>query len=214
MLGNAARPASALLPPDHWAGDPDLGNYQYDVAQARALLAARGYDAQHPLHIVYKTSSDPFRIRLATVIQQQLAQAGIDVELQTFDWGTFYGDVKAGRFQMFSLSWVGVKTPDIFRYAFHSESLPPAGANRGRYRDTVVDQLIDTADRAGDEAQQARGYRAVQQRLFETLPYVPLWYEDHVFVARRDVEGYSMTLDGNFDGLMTVTRRAAAGSQP
>ena len=47
-----------------------------------------------------------------------LAKVGIKVDIQSFDWGTFYGDIKSGRFQMYSLSWVGIKTPDIFRYNF------------------------------------------------------------------------------------------------
>lgn len=206
MLGNAARPASALLPPDHWAGDGSLQGFDYDPAAARSLLQQAGYsDARRP-HLVYKTSSDPLRIRLATVIAQQLGQVGIDVELQAFDWGTFYGDIKAGRFQMFSLSWVGVKTPDIFHYAFHSESVPPAGANRGRYVDAKTDALIDAADNSEAGPEQVAAYRAVQERLLETLPYVPLWYEDHVFVARRELSGYRIALDGNVDGLEWVTR--------
>jgi peptide/nickel transport system substrate-binding protein len=81
--------------------------------------------------IVYTTSTDPFRLRLATIIQHQLSAAGFEVELRSYDWGTFYGDIRAGRFQMYSLMWVGIKLPEIFRYAFHSESRPPVGANRG-----------------------------------------------------------------------------------
>ncbi len=96
----------------------------------------------------YKTSTDPVRIRIATVIQQQLADVGIDLQLLSYDWGTFYGDIKAGRFQMYSLAWVGIKTPDIFRYAFYSDSLPPEGANRGRLADARVDQLIEAAEQA------------------------------------------------------------------
>jgi len=195
-----------LLPPDHWAGDPSLTPYPYDVARAKALLQQAGYSEQNRPQIIYKTSSDPFRIRVATVIQQQLTQLGIDVQLQTYDWGTFYGDIKAGRFQMFSLSWVGVKTPDIFHYAFHSEAVPPDGANRGRYRDALTDQLITRADSEADPAQQAMNYRELQQHLNETLPYVPLWYEDHVVVANKQLKDYRLNLDGNYDGLLTVHR--------
>lgn len=207
VFGGSARLASALLPPDHWAGDPALAQYEYDPAGARAKLAEAGYGPQRPLTLVYKTSSDAFRVRLATILQQQLAQVGVQVELQTFDWGTFYGDIKAGRFQMFSLSWVGIKTPDIFRYAFHSGSVPPVGANRGRMQDAQVDALIARAERAATLDEQAAVYRAVQQRLWEELPYVPLWYEDNVAVSGAAVEGYSVGGDGNYDGLAQVRRR-------
>ncbi|HEC18247.1 MAG TPA: ABC transporter substrate-binding protein [Gammaproteobacteria bacterium] len=204
VMGKAARPASALLPPEHWAGNPGLPLIDYDPEAARALLAKHGYTPQHPLKISYKTSTNAFRLRLATVLQSQLKEVGIDIDLRSYDWGTFYGDIKAGNFQMFSLSWVGIKTPDIFRYVFHSESVPPNGANRGRFRDSQVDRLIEAAERAESLAAQAAAYRQLQARLLETLPYVPLWYEDHVFVAHKGISGYKLGLDGNYDGLRTV----------
>lgn len=207
VLGGAARQAGAMFPPDHWAGLRDLSGYPHDLRRARALLKEAGFDERHPVHITYKTSSDPFRIRLATIIQSQLAEAGIRVDLRSYDWGTFYGDIKAGRFQMFSLSWVGVKTPDIFRYAFHSTSIPPEGANRGRFASAVIDHLIEAAEAESQPRAQAGKYREIQRHLLEELPYVPLWYEDHVFVARRDVTGYALAMDGNYDGLIRMSRR-------
>jgi len=207
VLGDAATVASALLPPDHWAGNPSLKAIEYDPEKARELLLQAGYDRQHPLALQYKTSTDPIRVRIATIIQQQLAQVGVDVKLQSYDWGTFYGDIKAGRFQMYSLAWVGVKTPDIFRYAFHSQSQPPAGANRGRLADELLDHLIDTAEQGATLESQAQGYRRIQERLLEVLPYVPLWYEDHVAAVREGIEGYRLARDGNYDGLRHVQKR-------
>lgn len=207
VLAQVATPASALLPPDHWAGNAQLAAYEYDPDEARRLLRQAGYSDTRRPTVVYKTSSDPFRVRLATIIQQQLADVGIDVELRSYDWGTFYGDVKAGRFQMYSLSWVGIKTPDIFRYAFHSASVPPQGANRGRLVDAEVDALIEAAEGADDLTAQAEYYRRLQARLLEQLPYVPLWYEDHVVIARGNIAGYTLARDGNYDGLIHVQRR-------
>lgn len=204
VMGGAARPASALLPPNHWAGNSSLTEIDYDPDAARTLLAKHGYSSEHPLKITYKTSTNAFRVRLATVVQSQLKDVGIDIDLRSYDWGTFYGDIKAGNFQMFSLSWVGIKTPDIFRYVFHSESTPPNGANRGHFSDAGIDRLIETAANAPTLESQSVAYQKLQQRLLETLPYVPMWYEDHVFVSRKGIVNYSLGLDGNYDGLLTV----------
>jgi peptide/nickel transport system substrate-binding protein len=206
LLHGAARLASALLPPEHWAGDPDLPLYDYDPERARALLRQAGFDGSHRAHIVYKTSTDPLRLRLATVIQAELARVGIDVTVRSYDWGTLYGDIKAGKFQMFSLSWVGVNSPDIFRYIFHSTAMPPAGANRGRFRSPVADRLIEQAETAPDAGRQASLYRQLQRLLLDELPYVPLWYEDQIFVERRGIRGYRVSAAGNYDGLVTVHR--------
>ena len=210
VLAGAARPAEALLPPEHWAGARGLAPYRHDPERARALLRRAGYGPARPLRLTYKTSADPFRLRLATVIQDQLARVGVRVTIRSYDWGTFYGDVKAGRFQMYSLTWVGVRSPDLFRYIFHSASIPPRGANRGRYRSAEADRLIEAAEAALEPAEQARLFRRLQALLHEELPYVPLWYEDHVLVARRAVEGYRLRADGAWDGLATVRLRGGA----
>lgn len=204
VLGSSATPASAILPPSHWAGNDKLPLIPYDPDRARELLTQAGFTRDKPVHITYKTSNDPNRVRLATIIQNQLAQVGIEVEILSYDWGTFYGDIKAGRFQMYSLVWVGIKTPDIYDYVFHSDSVPPNGANRGYYSNIVVDDLIDRARQEGDLQAMAGLYRQVQEIVLDELPYVPLWYEDHVLVQRRGLVGYQLAPDGNYDGLTEI----------
>ena len=204
LFAGAARKAASILPPNHWAGSAQLPVYAYDPAQARSLLAALGFDERNPLVLEYKTSQDPFRIRLATVIQSQLSHVGIKVKLKTYDWGTFYGDIKGGNFQMYSLAWVGIHLPDIFRFVFHSEFVPPNGANRGHFSDQEVDHLIEQAHAATDRRRQQLLYERVQQKVVEKLPYVPLWYEDHVSVVRQRISNYTMNMDGNYDGLKDV----------
>jgi peptide/nickel transport system substrate-binding protein len=201
-----ARKAEALLPPEHWAGIATLAPYRHDLGRARQLLAEAGVDPEHGIVISYKTSSDPFRLRLASVLQAQLAEIGIHLEIESYDWGTFFGDIKAGRFQLYGLTWVGIRLPDIFRYVFHSESLPPEGANRGRYRSPDADRLIDAARGEQEAAVQARRYRELQALLHQDLPYIPLWYEDQVAAMRGDLIGYRLAPDGNYDGLGAVER--------
>ena len=206
VMGNTARLAGAMLPPEHWSGNTELSGVAFDPEEAKRLLKLAGFDENHPLEIVYKTSNNPFRVRLATIIQYQLKQVGIQVEVRSYDWGTFYGDIKAGRFQMYSLSWVGLKIPDIFRYVFHSTSLPPNGANRGRFKDAIADAMIEAAESKQDLTEQAKLYQDLQAYLHEQLPYIPLWYEDNILVTSKDISGYALASDGNYDGLLTVKK--------
>lgn len=190
-LVGGSRPATAILPPEHWAGNAALKAYPYDPAQARSMLQQAG--VKLPLKLVYKTSTDAQRVRLATIMQAQMLPAGIDLEIRSLDWGTFFDDVKHGQFQLYGLTWVGIKTPEIYRLAFHSQSVPPVGANRGRLQDAQLDSLIDRQD-----------WNAVTLRVHDQLPYVPLWYEGQFVVMRTEVVGYSPAGDGNWDGLREV----------
>ena len=204
VKGGAARKAGTLLPAEHWAGLSGLTGVNYDPEESRLLLAKAGFSDTNKLKLTYKTTSKPDSLRLATIIQDQLKAVGIEIDIRSYDWGTFYGDIKAGRFQMYSLAWVGLKMPDIFRYAFHSESIPPNGANRGRFIDAQVDSLIEIAEVEPSIKKQAEYYRELQQILFDALPAIPLWYEDNVLAIRKDVQGYTLSTDGNFDSLVNT----------
>ncbi len=205
LLGGRARLSHSLLPLQHWARKTKMLGFSYQPDQARQLLKQAGYDNKHRPHIIYKTTTDPLRLRIATVIQKQLADVGIDLEIRSYDWGTFYGDIKSGNFQMYSLSWVGINSPDIYQTVFHSQSVPPKGANRGRYNNPQVDKLLDTVFLASTVTPTLPQIIDIIQRiLLDDLPYIPLWFEDNIAVTSKRIKYYSLSLNGNYDALKKV----------
>lgn len=189
-----SRAATAILPPQHWAGNAQLTPYPYRPEYAKTLLKQAGVEL--PLRLEYKTSSDPQRLRLATMLQAQMRAAGIQLNIKSHDWGTFFGDIQQGHFQMYGLTWVGIKTPDIYDKAFATSAIPPQGFNRGHYQDDTLDKLL-----------QQRDWPAVTQRIHQQLPYIPLWYEGQVVALRDGVEGFHANLDGNWDDLAKVKKQ-------
>ena len=193
------RIASAILPPEHYAGNAELPPYDYDPALAKKLLLEAGIKL--PLKLVYKTSIDAQRVRFATILQAQMQPAGIDLEIRSLDWGTFFEDVKQGNFQLFGLTWVGIKTPEIYNKAFGSQSFPPNGFNRGRYVDAKLDKLLTNED-----------WPAATKRIQAQLPYIPLWYEGQLTAMQKNISHYAPKPDGNWDDLKTVTRTVIKSS--
>lgn len=191
VMVDQTRLAGAILPPEHYAGNRQLAPYAYRPLYAKQLLREAGVSL--PLKLVYKTSTDAQRVRFATILQAQMAPAGIDLEIRSLDWGTFFEDVKQGKFQLFGLTWVGIKTPEIYAKAFASNATPPHGFNRGRYSDAQLDHLLDTED-----------WPAVTQRIHQQLPYIPLWYEGQFAAYRAPVRDYAAQADGNWDGLASI----------
>ena len=88
-------------------------------------------------------------MRLATILQAQMRTAGVELEIRSLDWGTFFDDVKHGKFQLYGLTWVGIRTPEIYRLAFHSQSVPPLGANRGLWVAMKGLELIEVRENEG-----------------------------------------------------------------
>lgn len=191
VMVDQTRVAGAILPPEHYAGNRQLASYAYRPLYAKQLLREAGIPL--PLKLVYKTSTDAQRVRFATILQAQMAPAGIDLEIRSLDWGTFFEDVKQGQFQLYGLTWVGIKTPEIYAKAFSSHATPPHGFNRGRYSDEQLDQLLAKED-----------WPAATQRVHQQLPYIPLWYEGQFAAYRAPVRDYAAQPDGNWDGLANI----------
>lgn len=193
-LVGGSRLAETILPPEHWAGNANLQPHEYDPAKARQLLTQAGIKL--PLKLVYKSSTTVQWVRLATMMQAQMREAGVELEIRSLDWGTFFEDIKRGNFQLYGMMWVGIKTPEIYHLAFHSTSVPPKGANRGHYADRSTDDMIAVSD-----------WQRVAARIHEQLPYLPLWYEGQFVAMRKELMGYTLRADGSWDGLEQVKRK-------
>jgi peptide/nickel transport system substrate-binding protein len=205
-----ARLAETLLPPEHWAaaGDSELAQYPHDVARAVRLLDEAGLKPDKDgvrLRFTLKTSTDETTRLEAQAIQAELREAGIALTIRSAEFGTFYSDITKGAFQMYMLRWVGSnEDPDIFHYAYATESFPPKGANRGRYTNARVDALLRAASAETDEAARRHEYVQVQQLLAQDLPSIPLWYPDNVVVHTSRLTGVTLNAGGSFDFLRTA----------
>ena len=202
-----AQPAKSVLPPQSWAYNGDVPDYNHDPERARRLLEAAGYPTINGVrfHLAMKTSTDENTRLMVAVMQQQLREVGIILDIRSFEFATFFADVTHGAFQMYGLRWIGGnEDPDIFEYAFHSSKFPPHGANRGYYANPKMDALIDQARTQVDTAVRKRLYAEVQRILADELPYINLWYLDNVLVHNRRVRNLKLNPAGNYDFLRTA----------
>ena len=215
VLGGAARPATGLLSPEHWAYAP-LPARRHDLRRARRLLDRAGLrdpDGAGPrprFRLVYKTTTQGGRRRLAEAIQAQLAAVGIALDVRTYEWGTLFADVRRGSFEACALAWVGIGDPDLYYLAFHSTMLPPAGYNRGGYASRVMDRLTELGRRTLDPERRRALYARIQRRAARDLPVIPLWWEDRVVVQSRRLTGFTPSPDGDLRSLA----RAAMDGDP
>ena len=211
-----ARPAVGVLPPASWAFEADVFQFTHDPAKAQALLEEAGYrdpdgDGPEPrLRLSLKVSTNEFIRLQAAVIQQDLKQAGIELDVRSYEFATLYADVLKGNFQLFTLQWVGVSDPDMLRRVFHSKQMPPNGFNRGYYENPEVDRLIDAAMAAPADEERRRLYGAAQRMVAEDAPYISLWYKTNVAVSGTNIEGVKLTPSAEFTFLRDVKKRPAA----
>ena len=216
-LGGLAVPATGLLAPQHWAYTADVARWDHDPGRAKQLLDEAGLrdpDGDGPaprLHLVFKTSADAFRIAIARVIAAQLSEVGIAVEVRSFEFATFFADVKRGAYQLASLQTADITEPDFYFMYFHSSWIPAApkfdGFNRWRYHSDVVDRLTLAGREQVDRDKRVQIYAEIQRQVAEDVPIVPLWHEDNVVLSSDDVRGYRLTPNARLGSLREVTKQ-------
>lgn len=216
-LPGLARLATGLIAPGHWAYSADVERWDHDLARARRLLDDAGLrdpDGDGPaprLHLVYKTSADAFRVAIARVIAAQLSEVGIAVEVRSFEFATFFADVKKGAYQLASMQTAEITEPDYYFMYFNSSWIPtpanPDGFNRWHYINSDVDRLTTQGREELDRERRKRIYAEVQRLVAQDVPIVPLWHEHNVVLSNVDVQGYAITPNARLIGLRDVTKR-------
>jgi peptide/nickel transport system substrate-binding protein len=204
-LRGQARAAASLLPPNHWAYEPNVQQYGYDPAQAERLLDAAGFPRGPDgvrFHLTLKTSTEESARLLAQVLADQWKRVGVALDLRPLESATFLSDVGRGSFQLYTFRWVGANDdPDIFDYVFSSKRMPPNGANRGHYRNPTLEALLDQERVEMDREKRKAILSEIQRIVAQDEPYINLWYVDNVCVHRTRVTGIVVPPTGEYDFL-------------
>ena len=197
-----AREATSLLSPVLPYHNAKLKNLPYQLELAQQSVRALGLQGHE---FILKTSNSPQAIDSGKVLAYQMSQSGLKVKLQSYEWGTFYSDVKHGNFQLATMRWIGTLDPEIYRMAFHSKEVPP-GRNRGSYINERLDQLLDQAVDAPDGPARKAVYDSVQALVHEDLAIIPLWYDEQIAITKKNVSHYSPSLNGDYLPLMEARK--------
>ncbi len=210
-----ARPSDSVLVPEHWAYEKDVERYEYNPEKAKRLLDSAGFpdpDGDGPLKrftITYKTSTNKFRIQIAKMICRMLEDIGIEVKLRAYEFGTFFSDIKSGNFQIYTMQWTEPIEPDFYYWLFHSKSIPDAkgntnGANRGKYFNPVIDNLLDEGRRELGREKRKEIYSKVQKIISDELPYISLWHEHNIAIINSKYTNYNIFPNASFEAVKEI----------
>ncbi|WP_336057893.1 ABC transporter substrate-binding protein, partial [Nitratireductor sp. CH_MIT9313-5] len=136
-----------------------------------------GYDGEELTFYVTEGGSgmlDP--IAMGTAIQADLQAVGMNVKIETYEWNTFLGKVNPGlegKADMAEMAWM-TNDPDTLPFlALRSEAWPDKGGfNSGYYSNPQVDELLNKARTATDQAERAKLYKEMQTIVQDDAPWV------------------------------------------
>lgn len=182
-----------FLPPSQlggYTGDgSDLPHYTRDVEEAMRLLEEAGYENLEVPEFKVVAAND-LDVQAAQIMQQQWADAGIDVNVNPMEVGAILDDWNSGNYKMVMVGLVWNPDPDEEVVRFHSES--PFGSAMG-IDDPEVDELIEEGRVEIDDDARIEIYHQIQERVLDqvytVIPYAyPLRWE----LAWNYVRGYEV----------------------
>ena len=182
--------AHGPIPPSSWAFDPEYRSRSRDLDQARAKLAEGGQPDGFPM--LLKVANTPLGRTITQIVQANLQEIGIEVEIQTLEFGALLEAGTEGSFDALSLGWSGRIDPDgNIQPIFHS-----GGAfNYGKYNNPQVDQLIADGRTTSDQEERTRIYQEIQRIINEDAAYVFTYFPPASFGAADYVQGFTVTPD-------------------
>ncbi len=201
LLGGNMVPAEGILLPD----DPAFGNpsfeVRYDPDAAMELLEEAGYGPDNPVEVkmlISTSGSGQMQPQaMNEVIQQQLAEVGINVEFEVLVWESLFDNWRQGADHPDSRGAHGTNitfaTHDPFvamvRFIY-SESAPPASLNWGYYSNPEVDELIEELQMTFDADENLAVYQRLHETLVEDAPFLFVAHDVGPRAMRSEIGGF------------------------
>ena len=169
------------------AGYKEVTGYEYDVEKAKQLLVQAGYPNGFSTEIY--CSSGTTQQAVASVLQAQLGEIGINAQIQSLDTATFNaGILPGGSYPLGVMGWGGyfIGPDNAMRSIFYSTGQ----MNFSNLDDPYIDNLLDEALGETDQDRRNQLYGELQDYVVELATWLPIAIEQTNIGVSADLEGY------------------------
>ncbi|MDY0039310.1 MAG: peptide-binding protein [Desulforhabdus sp.] len=188
------------------AYDHSIKPFHYDPARAVSLLKEVGWEDRDQDGILDKdgvpfsfefliSAGSKFAEQLATILQENLKQAGIRMNIRKLEWAVFIQNIQQHEFDACTLAWSLSWEADPFQL-WHS-SQAEKGSNFVGFKNEEADRIIETARQEFDPEKRNRLYRRFHQIIHQEQPYTFLFTTEALVAVNRrfqNVQVYRMGL--------------------
>lgn len=167
--------------------DPDFkSKYQYDVKQAKALMAEAGHgDGVTGVKMFIGNDQETGQL-----LQADLANIGIETELMVGQWKDWRDAIRAGDIALFLYGWAA-SFPDAYDYtsAWSTCAAIETGFNDGHYCNERIDELVNQVEALPlQDPDRIAAYREIQDIIInQDVAWVALSTPQQVALGRSIV---------------------------
>jgi peptide/nickel transport system substrate-binding protein len=163
-----------------------------NVPKAKQLLQNAGVHT--PVQFTFGYSPGGAAGAEAAEIKRQLEDTGLfKVKVIGQAWTTFQKSYSKGDFDAFAIGWLpDYPDPDDF-------IAPLVGSDstfHNDYNSDAINTLITSTGQYSDRSQTSGDFQAIQQRVADDLPLLPLWQRKDYVLSSEDITGSQYLSDG------------------
>ncbi len=192
-----ARPVSGPFFMDGNAYDKSIKPYPFDPEKAGILLADAGWRDSDGDGILDKDgvpfrftlmfpSANPVYPRIAPILKEDFAKAGIRLELLALEWSVVIEKLELRNFEAAIMGWTTPIESDPYQLWHSDYAEAERSSNFIAFSDPRADALIQQIRTTFDQEQRLQAYRKFHQLIHEEQPYLFLFspYSLSVYSAR------------------------------
>ena len=188
---------------------------KFDPKKASKIFKELGYtyskqgylfQGKKAVSLDWKVTSNKSTLELVEIIKAEFEKAGLKVNTTIQEWGSFMRSFKKGDYDLILGQWVGFTGPDMLKFVFHSKSIPPRGGNRGHYKNSSVDSLLDEATSEVDKEKRNSLYKKVINIVNNDYSYINLWHPKIIWIGRDCLGEIHLQPNGSFFPILDIKK--------
>lgn len=193
--------------------DPTIEPWPFDPAEANRLLDEAGWvDSNNDgtrdkdgveLVLSHGTTIREIRQDTQAVAQQQLAEVGIGLDIQSYDADIFFGGMSdggpaaSGELDIFEWSDGPSVYPDPDHYYWYCSEIPtddyPDGGNWQRLCDETLDGLFALQATQTDFAERQQTFHEITRYMFDNVIWLGLWQDPDIWALSGRLQNVNMS---------------------
>ncbi|MDD5728792.1 MAG: ABC transporter substrate-binding protein [Victivallales bacterium] len=168
------------------AYDKSIKPYAFDIAEAKKLLAEAGWkdsdgdgildkDGKNFCFTFMQISGSVSQQKIIPLIKEDMAKAGIDMQIQVFEWAVYLQRLEQKNFDVCFLAWSLSYEADPYQLWHSSQADKLHTSNHISFKNAEADRLIEQIRETFDTQKRIELCREFHRLLHEEQPYTFLF---------------------------------------
>jgi peptide/nickel transport system substrate-binding protein len=172
---DATEEASEILRKGGWTYDSDIRVWK----SGKQVLS----------RITLRTSNVPELKSVATAVQKDWQELGIDVDIELYEPGDLSQNViRPRKYEALLYGMVIGRDQDLFAF-WHSQERNDPGLNIAQYANKTVDALLERVRSSGDKAERVADLQKIQNIISADYPAAFIYAPDFIYSVPTDLKG-------------------------